>query len=97
MLKRWGEYFAVVATSLGIPIEIYELTQRITWFRIGALVINVTAVAYIVLSKRLFGLRGGHRAYRAERHEDSLLEVEAAAGGRPVRIGADNRDDHDSG
>jgi uncharacterized membrane protein (DUF2068 family) len=82
LLKRWGEYFAVVATSLGLPIEIYELTERITWLRVGALIINVVAVAYIALSKRLFGLRGGHAAYEAERHEQSLLEIEAA-GVRP--------------
>lgn len=75
LLKRWGEYFAVVATSLGLPIEIYELTERVTWLRIGALIINLAAVAYIALSKRLFGLRGGHAAYEAERHEQSLLEV----------------------
>jgi uncharacterized membrane protein (DUF2068 family) len=95
LLRRWGEYFAVVATSLGIPIEVYELTERFTWFRISALVINVAAVLYILLSKRLFGLRGGHEAYLAERHETSLLEVEAAAGEkslsgrrRPAAIGA---------
>ena len=75
LLKRWGEYFAVIATSLGIPIEVYELTEKITWVRIGALVINIAAVLYILLSKRLFGLRGGHQAYEAERHEASLLEV----------------------
>jgi uncharacterized membrane protein (DUF2068 family) len=79
LLKRWGEYFAVVATSLGLPIEIYELFERITWFRITALVINVAAVLYILLSKRLFGVRGGRAAYDAERREESLLEVEAAS------------------
>ncbi|MBB5872835.1 uncharacterized membrane protein (DUF2068 family) [Allocatelliglobosispora scoriae] len=78
LLKRWGEYFAVVATSLFIPIEIYELTERVTWVRIGALVINIAAVLYILLSKRLFGLRGGHAAHEAERQEASLLEVEVA-------------------
>jgi uncharacterized membrane protein (DUF2068 family) len=78
MLKRWGEYFAVVATSLGLPIEIYELSEKITWLRIGTFIINVAAVLYILLSKRLFGLRGGHAAYEAERHETSLLEVEVA-------------------
>jgi uncharacterized membrane protein (DUF2068 family) len=78
LLKRWGEYFAVVATSLGLPIEIYELTEKITAFRIVAFVINVAAVLYILLSKRLFGLRGGKAAYEAQRHEASLLEVEAA-------------------
>jgi uncharacterized membrane protein (DUF2068 family) len=80
LLKRWGEYLAVVVTSLGLPIEIYELTERVTWLRIGALALNLTAVFYILLSKRLFGLRGGKAAYEAERHEQSLLEVEAAAG-----------------
>jgi len=84
LLKRWGEYFAVVATSLFIPIAIYELTEKITWLRIGALIINVAAVIYILLSKRLFGLRGGHAAYEAERHETSLLEVEQAAGEAPM-------------
>ena len=79
LLKRWGEYFAVVATSLGLPIEIYELTEKITIFRVGALIVNVAAVLYILLSKRLFGLRGGRAAYEAERHEVSLLEVEVAA------------------
>ncbi|HET6211231.1 MAG TPA: DUF2127 domain-containing protein [Micromonosporaceae bacterium] len=79
LLKRWGEYFAVVATSIGLPIEVYELTEKVTWFRVSALLINVAAVVYILLSKRLFGLRGGHAAYEAERHETSLLEVETAA------------------
>jgi uncharacterized membrane protein (DUF2068 family) len=79
LLKRWGEYFAVIATSLFIPIEIYELTQKVTWLRVAALIINVAAVVYILLTKRLFGLRGGHAADLAERHEVSLLEVEAAA------------------
>lgn len=79
LLKRWGEYFAVVATSFFIPIEIYELTERVTWVRVAALVINIAAVIYILLSKRLFGLRGGKAAYEAERHEASLLEVEVAS------------------
>jgi len=84
LLKRWGEYFAVVATSLFIPIKNDEPTEKITWLRIGALIINVAAVIYILLSKRLFGLRGGHAAYEAERHETSLLEVEQAAGEAPM-------------
>src|SRR5437762_2876302 len=45
LLKRWGEYFAVVATSLGLPIEIYELTEKITVLRVGALVLNIAAVS----------------------------------------------------
>jgi uncharacterized membrane protein (DUF2068 family) len=85
LLRRWGEYFAVVATSLGLPIEIYELTEKITAIRIGALVINVAAVVYLLLTKRLFGLRGGKEAYEAERHEASLLEVEVAGESATMR------------
>jgi uncharacterized membrane protein (DUF2068 family) len=85
LLKRWGEYFAVVATSLGLPIEIYELTEKITVFRVGALVLNIAAVIYLLLSKRLFGLRGGKAAHEAARHEASLLEVEAATETPPPR------------
>jgi uncharacterized membrane protein (DUF2068 family) len=79
LLKRWGEYFAVVATSLFLPLEVYELTEKVTALRIGALLLNLAAVIYLLLSKRLFGLRGGHRAYLAERHEESLLEVQESA------------------
>ena len=78
-LKRWGEYFSVVATSVFLPLEIYELTERVTPIRVGALVVNLAAVLYLLLSKRLFGIRGGYRAYEAARREESLLEVEAAA------------------
>ncbi len=79
LLKRWGEYFAVVATALFLPLEIYELSEKVTTLRVGAFVLNVAAVIYLLLSKRLFGLRGGHRAYQAELHEASLLEVETSA------------------
>jgi uncharacterized membrane protein (DUF2068 family) len=79
MLKRWGEYFAVVATSLFLPLEIYELNEKVTVLRVAAFLLNVAAVAYLLLSKRLFGLRGGRKAYEAELHEASLLEVEHSA------------------
>ena len=79
LLKRWGEYVAVVGTSIFLPLEIYELIEKITWLRIGALIVNVFLVVYLVWTKRLFGVRGGHRAFEAERHSVSLLEVESAA------------------
>ena len=81
LAQRWGEYFAVVATAAFIPIEVYELIEKITWLRIVALLINVGAVIYLLLTKRLFGLRGGKAAYEAERHEANLLEVQEAASG----------------
>lgn len=79
LLRRWGEYFAAVATSIFVPLEVYELVERVTWPRIIALAVNLAAVAFIVYRKRLFGVRGGGPAYAAERHEESLLQVEQAA------------------
>lgn len=85
LLRRWGEYFAVISTSIFLPLEIYELIERVTVTRVLALTINVAAVIYLLLSKRLFGLRGGKRAYDAERHSESLIEVETVAEGRRYR------------
>jgi uncharacterized membrane protein (DUF2068 family) len=78
-LKRWGEYVAVVGTTLFIPLEVYEITEKASWLKITVLVINIAAVAYLLLSKRLFGVRGGHRAYAESLHEVSLLEVQDSA------------------
>jgi uncharacterized membrane protein (DUF2068 family) len=79
MLKRWGEYVAVIGTSAFLPLEVYELTDKVSPLKVGALVVNIVAVVYLVWSKRLFGVRGGHAAFEAERQSESLLEVEAAA------------------
>jgi uncharacterized membrane protein (DUF2068 family) len=78
-LKRWGEYVAVVGTTLFIPLEIYEIVEKVSWLKIAVLAVNIAAVLYLLLSKRLFGLRGGHAAYEAALHEASLLEVEQSA------------------
>jgi uncharacterized membrane protein (DUF2068 family) len=78
LVARWGEYFAVIATSVFLPLEIYELTEKITATRLIAFVINVVAVIWLLWSKRLFGLNGGGEAYRKEHHTASLLSVERA-------------------
>jgi uncharacterized membrane protein (DUF2068 family) len=77
--RRWAEYLTVVATAAFLPLEIYELTEHVSWLKIATLLLNILAVLYILLAKRLFGLRGGHRAFERERHSASLLEVEEAA------------------
>jgi len=56
MLKRWGEYVAVVGTSAFLPLEVYELTDKISWLKVVALLINVVAVCY--LAGRARGVRG---------------------------------------
>ncbi|HEY3996460.1 MAG TPA: DUF2127 domain-containing protein [Mycobacterium sp.] len=80
LLKRWGEYFAVIATSIFLPLEIHDLAKGITMTRAVTFGINVAAVIYLLISKRLFGIRGGRKAYDEERRGEQLLDVEKAAG-----------------
>jgi uncharacterized membrane protein (DUF2068 family) len=77
--RRWGEYLAMVATSVFLPYEVYDLTVKITWLRLGALLINLLLVVYLAWSKRLFGLRGGKAAHQARLRRESVIEVEQAA------------------
>lgn len=82
LLKRWGEYFAVVATASFIPFEVYELAHRFTALKVVALVLNVAVVVYIIAAKRLFGVRGGAAAHAEERRSAAILELHQAADAR---------------
>jgi uncharacterized membrane protein (DUF2068 family) len=78
--RRWGEYFAMVATSIFLPLEVWDLTRgHITWLKVGALAINLLLVIYLVWTRRLFGVRGGKAAYDARLRSESVIEVEQAA------------------
>jgi uncharacterized membrane protein (DUF2068 family) len=83
--RRWGEYLAMVATSVFLPYEVYDLTVKITWLRLGALLINLLLVVYLAWSKRLFGLRGGKAAHQARLRRESVIEVEQAAPAAALR------------
>lgn len=64
--KRWAEYLAVVATSAFIPLELFELSHKITFLRAGALIVNIAAVIWLLWTKHLFGLNGGSAAAHDE-------------------------------
>jgi uncharacterized membrane protein (DUF2068 family) len=84
LAKRWGEYLTVIATAAFLPYEVWELLKSVTVTKAGAFVINVLAVVYLLLAKRLFGLRGGRKAYERELRGESLLEIEAAGQDRSI-------------
>ncbi len=65
--KRWAEYLTFIATTLLVPYEIYELSKSVSAFKLIAFIINLAVVIYLLLAKRLFGLRGGHAAEMARR------------------------------
>jgi uncharacterized membrane protein (DUF2068 family) len=86
MAKRWGEYLTAVGTSIFLPLEIWDGYTKIhehkSWILAACtFTINVAAVLYLLLTKRLFGIRGGGAAFEAKKHADSLLTVELAACG----------------
>jgi uncharacterized membrane protein (DUF2068 family) len=47
--KRWAEYFTIITTSSFLPLEIYELTRRVSAPRIIVLLLNVVVVVYLVV------------------------------------------------
>ncbi len=68
--KRWAEYLTFLATTILLPLEIYEIVHRGTALKVIGFLINAIVVVYLLLAKRLFGLRGGGRADQAERERD---------------------------
>jgi uncharacterized membrane protein (DUF2068 family) len=87
--KRWGEYFATVATSLGLPYEIYEIYDKFTYTRVTLFAINLALVLYLILTRRLFGARGGKEAYEARLRSESVFdEAERAAAAARVNVTA---------
>jgi uncharacterized membrane protein (DUF2068 family) len=81
LARRWGEYFAMIATSLGLPLEIYDLSRKITPTTLVLLAVNLALVVYLLVTRRLFGIRGGKAAYDARLQEASVLEAAAEAAG----------------
>ncbi len=46
--RRWAEWLAALSGAVYVPIEIYEIAHRTSWLKIGALVVNLFIVAYMV-------------------------------------------------
>jgi uncharacterized membrane protein (DUF2068 family) len=46
--QLWAEYLTVIATSLLIPFELYELVHHPSVLKAGGLAVNVAIVAYLV-------------------------------------------------
>jgi uncharacterized membrane protein (DUF2068 family) len=46
--QRWAEWLTVVATSLLIPLEVYELVRRPTVLKAIGIAVNVLIVIYLI-------------------------------------------------
>jgi uncharacterized membrane protein (DUF2068 family) len=63
--RRWAEYLTAIATAGFLPFELRELARRVSIVRVGALVVNLAILVYLVWRKHLFGI--GRRDGQAER------------------------------
>jgi uncharacterized membrane protein (DUF2068 family) len=68
--KRWAEYLTFLVTASLLPVEVYELTHHVSPFKVVAFIVNVAVVVYLLIAKRLFGLRGGAAADEALKERD---------------------------
>jgi uncharacterized membrane protein (DUF2068 family) len=73
--KRWAEYLTFIATTALLPLEVYELSHKLSPLKLVTLIVNLAVVAYLLYAKRLFGLRGGAAAEEEERRRDSGWEA----------------------
>ena len=59
-----------MGTLVFIPYEVYELARSVSPFKLVAFLVNVAIALYLLLAKRLFGLRGGRLVEERERERD---------------------------
>lgn len=83
--RRWAEYLTMFELAVLLPIEVYELTIRVTPLKIITLILNVLIIVYLAVAHRLLGLRGGRKAHEAERERDMGWEaIERSTPGAPA-------------
>jgi uncharacterized membrane protein (DUF2068 family) len=46
--RRWGEWLTVIATALLMIPEVWELTKSTTVLKVGALLVNIAVVLYLL-------------------------------------------------
>ena len=46
--RRWAEYFTVITTATFIPVEVYELMEKVSAVKVGVLVVNIAILLYLM-------------------------------------------------
>mgnify|MGYP001199974040 FL=1 len=53
----WAAYLTMVSTSLLIPVEVYEIVDHVSFVRVGALLLNLGIVGYLISQLKHHHLR----------------------------------------
>lgn len=75
LVKRWAEYLTFVATTVLLPLEVYEIVNRVSILKVIGFLINLAVVLYLIWAKRLFGLRGGGVVDERRREADTSWQA----------------------
>jgi hypothetical protein len=51
--KNWGKWMAIVATSLYLPFEFYELFESFNLIKFGLIITNLLVLAFLLHKKRM--------------------------------------------
>jgi hypothetical protein len=80
--RLWAEYLTVIATSVLIPVEAYELVRKPTLLKAGGIAVNVAIVAYLawMLQRRL-----AHHAAENPPNRSGSRRMRSRRTGRPRR------------
>ena len=70
--RSWAAYLTVISTSLFIPVELYEIVERITAVRIGLLLVNLAIVVYLIRQLKHHALRKANSKVLGPRDNDSM-------------------------
>jgi uncharacterized membrane protein (DUF2068 family) len=46
--KAWAEYLTLAITASFLPLEIFEVYRKVTWIRVGLLVVNAMVFLYLL-------------------------------------------------
>jgi uncharacterized membrane protein (DUF2068 family) len=76
MRRHWAEMLTIIATSIPVPIELYEIWDHATLSRVGVLVFNLAIVGYLYARRTGFLTRKQRKVLRA-------AQLEAQAGTLP--------------
>jgi uncharacterized membrane protein (DUF2068 family) len=52
LARRWGQYLTVIASLLFVPVEVFEVTRRMSPTRVAALTVNLAIAGYLILRLR---------------------------------------------
>jgi uncharacterized membrane protein (DUF2068 family) len=78
--RRWGEWLTVIATSLLLIPELWEISRSATPLKVGGLLVNLLIVAYLLWRIRRADRRVDTRAETIERPASTALAREQVDG-----------------